>query len=189
MSVFSELSALLKLSLEPDEAEASFAKRLALEANRLPNNVWEGMSKAAQVWVNKALEAHETKQPLPSLEGWGNAVDEQTQSASPPQGGETSSVSQEGQEDMAGKTAAKPKAAKKQNGSAAAAKGRGRPGKYGADATITVIAEENPHRKGVAGYDSFSKYKTGMTIAEALKKGIPQAHVRTHADRGYISVK
>lgn len=87
----------------------------------------------------------------------------------------------------------KEKPAKKQakNGhdnKAKSSEGRGRKSKFGPDMKITVLAKENPRRQGTAKYEMFKLYKTGMTVAEAKKKGITSGNIATDVKRGNIKV-
>lgn len=83
-------------------------------------------------------------------------------------------------EDMAAKKASAKKAAKPE------AK-KGRPS-ANADGKIKVLAKENPKRKGSEAYKRFAKYVTGMTVAEALKKGVTSADIAYDKKHGFISV-
>ena len=65
---------------------------------------------------------------------------------------------------------------------------RGRGPLYASDATITVLVEENPHRVGSGRYRRWSKYRTGMTVAEALKAGLNRANLRWSVLDGHISI-
>ena len=59
---------------------------------------------------------------------------------------------------------------------------------YPSDARITVLVEENPHRVGSGRYRRWSKYRTGMTVAEALKAGLNRANLRWSVLDGHISI-
>lgn len=56
------------------------------------------------------------------------------------------------------------------------------------EATIQVLAAENPKRKGSAAFDRFKLYKDGMTVADFLKKGGKSIDLGYDAKAGYISV-
>jgi len=54
--------------------------------------------------------------------------------------------------------------------------------------TIKILAKENPHRDGSKLYGYFKKYKEGMTVAAALKAGVPLVNVRYLRDAGHIKL-
>lgn len=56
------------------------------------------------------------------------------------------------------------------------------------EAKITVKAKENPKRKGSESYKRFEKYETGMTVAEALKKGVTSADLSYDSKHEHISI-
>jgi hypothetical protein len=68
------------------------------------------------------------------------------------------------------KKAAAKKAVKKVAKKASGAS-KGRRAKFSDDAKITLIAKENPRRKGTVAYDKFAKFKNGMTVGEFIKAG------------------
>lgn len=55
-------------------------------------------------------------------------------------------------------------------------------------AKITVLAEENPKRKGSLSHARFAKYKNGMTLEAALAAGIKAADISYDEDHGFIKV-
>lgn len=81
--------------------------------------------------------------------------------------------------------AATPKAAKANGNGAAKA---GRASKFSDDAKIKILAKEPPHRKGTKNAQVFAKYVEGMTVAAALKKGIPLSNIRYEAGLNNIKV-
>lgn len=87
---------------------------------------------------------------------------------------------EEGADDMAAKKKAA-KAAKTK----APKTGRTR---KNADAKITLLVKENPKRKGTAAHARYAKYETGMTVGEALKKGITSADLVYDAKHNYIRI-
>lgn len=55
-------------------------------------------------------------------------------------------------------------------------------------AKITIVAEENPKRKGSGAYDRFSKYRNGMTIEAYLAAGGTTGDVNWDLEKGYIKI-
>ena len=58
----------------------------------------------------------------------------------------------------------------------------------GGEAKITVLAAENPKRKGSESAARFAKYKTGMTYAQAIEKGLTRADISWDLKHGYIKL-
>lgn len=56
------------------------------------------------------------------------------------------------------------------------------------EATITVLAAENPKRKGTAAFDRFKIYKDGMSVADFLKKGGKSIDLGYDTKAGHISL-
>ncbi len=54
---------------------------------------------------------------------------------------------------------------------------------------IKVLVQENPKRAGSAAHKRFAMYKSGMTVAEALHKGVTNLDVRWDAGRGFIALQ
>lgn len=196
MTIFRELSDLLRMKPEPGEVEFDYAARLALKANKMSNKEWEDTSSEAQLWVNQTLEAWEkmsqeekdNKTPLPSLDGWGNSGESGSAALSSSEGeGEAGLAEQpqEGEGDMANAKGKKPAPirSKKVNGSA----GRGRPGKFPDEAKIKVL-KDNPHRQGSKDFTKFKAIKDGMTMGEARKKGVESGYIRYGIERGIFQI-
>jgi len=103
----------------------------------------------------------------------------ETQRDSDPKAQTSEPTMEEGAEDMAGK----------KNGKAAKAKapktGRTR---RDANAKITLLVKENPKRKGTESCKRYDKYKSGMTVAEALKAGITPADLSYDVKHGNIKI-
>jgi hypothetical protein len=57
------------------------------------------------------------------------------------------------------------------------------------DAKVKVLAKGNPKTKGSASYKRFAKYKSGMTVAAALKAGITRGDLRWDVERAFISIR
>lgn len=68
------------------------------------------------------------------------------------------------------------------------AKKAGRKASIGDNDVIKVLATENPHRKGTKLYNYFAKYKTGMTVAAALKAKIPPKNIAYLKTLGHIKI-
>jgi hypothetical protein len=161
------------LNLPPGNGETalSYATRLATAANKLSDEDWtalgagpkDGTGSRAQRWVNKFLMAQESGEELPPLHG-------------NPQG---DYVKPEPGEEPEPK--AKSKKADKTK--------RGRRGAYPMESTITILAESNPKRPGSKAAQDFDRYKTGMTIEEALKAGIGWNDIKWNVDKKFIKVE
>lgn len=65
---------------------------------------------------------------------------------------------------------------------------RGRPGKFASDATIKFLVKENPHRPGTGRFKRWTKYKAGMTVAEALKAGLNYGNLHHSVKDKHISI-
>ena len=79
----------------------------------------------------------------------------------------------------------KSKSKSKAKAKTAAAKPKG---SFNPDAKITVLAKENPRREGTDAHEKFKLYKTGMTVADYIKKGGSSGKIRTDVARGNIKV-
>lgn len=86
---------------------------------------------------------------------------------------------EEGADDMASKKKAN---GKKSNGTG------GRARKFELTAKVTVLAKENPHRKGTWGFKQFEMYRTGMTVGTLLEKGAKVAYLSWNVSRGDIKI-
>jgi hypothetical protein len=72
---------------------------------------------------------------------------------------------------------------------AKAAKSNGKAQTFSPEAKITVLAKENPKRKGTAEFKRFAKYKSGMTVAAAKELGIANnLNLTIDVQREYIKV-
>ena len=194
MTVRSDLEELLQLELNPGEAPAAYAKRLAIAANNLSDDDWQslGDGSATQIWVNDALEAVEKKKAIPLPEGLAEAKEasaevevKQEESALKTNGVASGKSSTK-------KAAAKAPAKAKKAASAKKASTKGaRPGPkglFGMDSKIKIVAKENPFREGSKGFSWFKKYQNGMTVSAAVAAGVPRAQVRWDLKHGSIKV-
>jgi outer membrane biosynthesis protein TonB len=84
--------------------------------------------------------------------------------------------------------AAAPKAVKaaKANGNGAAKVGRA--SSFAPTAKIKLLVKENPHRAGSSRAKRWPKYKSGMTVAEALKAGFNFGNLHHSVADGHIKI-
>lgn len=85
--------------------------------------------------------------------------------------------------------AAKPAKEKKAKPTKKSDEARGRKGTFELTSVITVLAKENPKRKGSEAEKLFKLYKTGQTVAAALKAGVRWRDLRWDSKSKFISVK
>lgn len=57
------------------------------------------------------------------------------------------------------------------------------------DKKIRVLVKENPKRKGTAGAKRFALYRSGMTVAAALKAGVTRADLNWDTEHKFIEIK
>ena len=79
-------------------------------------------------------------------------------------------------------------------GAPPAKRGKGvktRTGKRGfpKEARITVLAPENPKKKGSAAHERFAKYHSNMTVAAALEAGLTAGDFAYDVKHGYVVIK
>ena len=197
MTVRSDLEELLQLELNPGEAPAAYAKRLAIAANNLSDDDWQslGDGSATQIWVNDALEAVEKKKAIPLPEG----LDKEEATAEEPEVTEAAPAKANGAVKAAKKAKAAPKpkvAAKKaapaKKGKAKAAPVKGdRPGPKGRFARtdkIKLLTKENPFRAGSKCADWWDKLKDGTTVEAAIAAGVPRHHIRWELTLGNVKI-
>ncbi len=55
------------------------------------------------------------------------------------------------------------------------------------DAKIKLLVKENPRQPGSKRAQQFAKYKTGMTVAAAIKAGVPRGAIRRDMRRKLIA--
>lgn len=79
----------------------------------------------------------------------------------------------------------KPRGEKKARAPRAEGEARSRVSK---DATIKLLAAENPKRKGSAAFDRFKLYRDGMTVGDFLKKGGKTIDLGYDVKAGHISL-
>jgi hypothetical protein len=209
MTPFEQLCAVSKLKPKPGEDFPSFAKRLTKKVNELSDKDWASLGDdgPAQAWHNNAMkvldryhnavaEAKKTgADPLdintfectldgaqftgvPELEGY---EPEPASTAEP----EAEEDPEANKEEASGKAKTPEKAASKVKKSGVKA---GRKPLLADDAKINILAKENPHRTNTKNFKTFAKYRAGMTVAEALKAGIPRSNIRYEANVKNIRV-
>jgi hypothetical protein len=61
--------------------------------------------------------------------------------------------------------------------------------KLNADDVIGGVRKENPWKAGTKGHGYYSRYKSGMTVAEAVKAGVPRGYVAWDVAHGFITLK
>jgi hypothetical protein len=197
-TIYDTLRTFLSLPPEAGEPMESYSRRLALDANKLSDEQWTALGQTeagrkAQTWVNDVLEANDKKEPLPKLEGYspkkvaGNGVapppkDEPTEAATPAPKGKPKAKAKAPSATPKGKS--KPAKAK----ASAEKRGRGRQGSFDRDAKITLLATENPCVKGSKVHARFEKYKSGMTVQQALDAGLDWSDFRRDVHKKHIKI-
>lgn len=53
---------------------------------------------------------------------------------------------------------------------------------------LKILADENPRRKGTAGFKSWEKMEDGMTVAEFLQKGGRMVDLQWDVKKGHVSL-
>jgi hypothetical protein len=95
----------------------------------------------------------------------------------------------ENEDEMAKKNGTKAKKA------AAPKKANGEGGKRGRAPTvdmglkIKILVDGNPKRQGSSSYKRFAKYENGMTVEEALKKGVKSADIHWDVKHNFIALR
>ena len=54
---------------------------------------------------------------------------------------------------------------------------------------IGGVRKVNPWKEGTKGHGYYSLYKTGMTVAEAVKAGVPRGYAAWDVAHGFITLK
>jgi len=209
-NVQSELAKVLKLKQKDGEDLDAYARRLAVAANKIPDDAWETLSEPAQLWVNAALKAIEKKEELPVLSNNGDTAEamssekeadpgeaaEGTKQGAPAQSEESDVATKSVKSSTKKKVAvAKPKKAvatkapaKVKGAGVTGESHRGPKPKFAADAKIKLLVKENPHNEGSGRYKRWLKYKDGMTVAEAIKAGLKYVNLRYSVSDGHIKI-
>ena len=147
-TILDELQALLQLEQADGEAPLSYAKRMAVKANNLKDDEWQGLSEPAQKWVNDALEAVENKTEVPLPEGLEAAAEPEAEEAATE---EIETDLRAGAKKPAKKKAAPKKATVKKTAKAVKSKvkappgaKRGPKGRFKSESKIKVLIGSNP---------------------------------------------
>lgn len=84
-----------------------------------------------------------------------------------------------------------PKTEAKTEQAPAPANAGGKPGreKKFADGLVITVLKGNPKRKGTSAYARYALYKTGQTVAEAIKAGVRRADLSWDARHGFVEIK
>ena len=211
-NVKSELAKVLKLKQKDGEDLDAYARRLAVAANKIPDDAWETLSEPVQLWVNDALKAIEKKEDLPALTNGEDVEVASSEKEADPgeaaEGSEQEAPAQSEESEVAKKsvkaspkkkaTVVKPKKSVATKASAKAktkvkatspktSGKRGPKGPYAADLKIKVLVK-NPKREGTATAKQFDKYKTGMTVAEAGAAGFSAKSLSWDSKHGFIKI-
>jgi hypothetical protein len=51
------------------------------------------------------------------------------------------------------------------------------------------VRKVNPWKTGTKGHVYYAKYRTGMTVAEAVKAGVPRGYIAWDIAHGFITIK
>lgn len=167
------------------------------EVKKEKDRIFSQLSEAAQGWYNDCCKAEERGKPLPDFPK--DATSEDNTAAETSEGEETEgseegtegNESEHNEDNMKTKaktkktTAKKTAAPKTPKTPKAASSSRGLKG----DLKITVVAKENPKRKGSDAAKRFAKYKNGMTVQEARDAGVGPGDLKWDIEKGFISVK
>lgn len=62
-------------------------------------------------------------------------------------------------------------------------------GRIGDDRIVRLLVSRNPKRYGSGAYDRFSRYENGMTVGEALRRGIRRDDLRWDINHGFIRIE
>ena len=54
---------------------------------------------------------------------------------------------------------------------------------------IGGVRKANPWKEGTKGHGYYTKYRGGMTVAEAVKAGVPRGSVAWDVAHGFITLK
>lgn len=68
----------------------------------------------------------------------------------------------------------------------ASSSGKKRGPKVDLDRVIRIVEKKNPKKEGTAAHKRYATYEDGMTVGEALKKGITLRDIRHDTRQKYI---
>jgi hypothetical protein len=194
MTVLSELTKLTKLDQEEGEDQQAFLKRLFVKSNQLPDSDWGKLGQAAQLWVNKCIDAEQAGEAYPMVEGLEAQRRPATENVE-----EVTMEVQHTETTTPARTRRPVKSAKdKANGKKKAQskrEGRGRPAVFTPDAKIKVLSRQNPFRESSNNHKVFELYTPGMTVGQFEKalakskwKSTPKMFLSYHRGKGLIQV-
>lgn len=66
---------------------------------------------------------------------------------------------------------------------------RGRKSVWGDDQVITLLVKQNPKKPGSAAHGRFAKYKTGMTVMQALRAGVTTEDLTWDTKKAFIRIR
>jgi hypothetical protein len=201
-TVFAELTAVYKLKPRPAEDQNDFAERAVEKIDKTEgDDEWDQLTPQAQAWVNegvkvaarrKALRKQEGDHLLPAfsdLDGWpaeaAEPATEEEKEVTTTKESKSSKATKAAKAVVAKVKKAKPEAKAKK---AAKGTGRGRAPNYAADAKIKLLVKDNPHRAGTGRFKRWPKYKSGMTVSEAIKAGLTYQNLRFSVLDGHIAI-
>jgi hypothetical protein len=61
--------------------------------------------------------------------------------------------------------------------------------KLDVDDVIGGVRKVNPWKEGTKGHGYYAKYRGGMTVAEAVKAGVPRGYIAWDIAHGFITIK
>lgn len=187
-TVYEELSAITKIVPLGSETYVSLARRLTKKINDLGDAEWESLSKAAQDWQNATVsKLNEGGSDLPVLDGCPEMKAPEPEPAPKAKAKPVAKKAAKPAKAPKAKAKASP-APKKAKAKVSDSEGRGRPGKFALTAKITVLAKANPKRKGSKAEKQFNLYKSGQTVEQALKAGVPWRDIRWDSEQKFIKV-
>lgn len=159
MSILTQLKKATGLDRNPDEVDASYARRLADGVDKISDGAWKKLPEEAQVWVNNALEALQLDKPLPSLD---RPVKIKKPRSEPPK------KSKERKPDTRPIMTT---------------------GKISRSAVIRILVKKNPHEEGTRPWWAFSYYRDGMTVEEAYNRCVGWTNIVWDKAAGYIDLE
>lgn len=165
-TVVDELKAALKLEPKEGESPEAFAKKLALKGNNITDDDWQGLSQAAQLWVNAGLDAIEKRKVVPLPAGLDPTP------PPPPKPDKAKAF----------------KKLTKQKKAAGQPTGLGPKGKFSRADKIKVVSKDNPFRAGTKCHVWFGRIKAGMTVDEAINAEVPRHHIRWAHTLGHLEI-
>lgn len=186
------------------ESAEDFTKRSLKKLNAIfsaDEDKWGTLSENTQAWINKSTQEGVEEVDLlelPEVEDEPADEADEEEAASEEAAEEDDEVEQKPKKAKIARAkpvkAAKPpkekkvkvakaKVAKDTNGG-----GKGRKPNFAPDQKIRLLVDENPHRPSSGRYKRWSKYKEGMTVAQALSAGLNFGNLNHSVKDGHIKV-